>query len=57
MKEMINADSVCDERPTFELPELDWKKQGGMVPAVVQDEADGGVLMVGWMNPESLEKH
>lgn len=43
MKEMINAESVCDERPTFELPELDWKKQGGMV------------LMVGWMDPPALE--
>ncbi|MBP7858154.1 bifunctional phosphoribosyl-AMP cyclohydrolase/phosphoribosyl-ATP diphosphatase [Candidatus Saccharibacteria bacterium] len=43
-------------QPTFELPVLDWEKQGGMVPAVVQDEADGSVLMVGWMNPEALEK-
>jgi len=26
-----------------------------MLPAVVQDEADGTVLMVGWMNPLALE--
>jgi phosphoribosyl-ATP pyrophosphohydrolase/phosphoribosyl-AMP cyclohydrolase len=28
----------------------------GLVPAVVQDAADGRVLMVAWMNPEALEK-
>lgn len=56
MKDMINVEPVCDKRPIFELPGLDWEKQGGTVPAVVQDEADGAVLMVGWMNPESLEK-
>jgi phosphoribosyl-ATP pyrophosphohydrolase/phosphoribosyl-AMP cyclohydrolase len=55
MKEMINAESVCDERPIFELLGLDWEKQGGMVPAVVQDRADGMVLMVGWMDPPALE--
>jgi phosphoribosyl-AMP cyclohydrolase len=30
--------------------------QVGLIPAVVQDELDGKVLMVGWMNAESLEK-
>lgn len=40
--------------PVDEL-EIDWKKQGGMVPAIVQDEADGTVLMVGWMDPPALE--
>lgn len=38
------------------MPELDWKKQDGLVPAVVQDNADGAVLMVGWMDPPALEK-
>lgn len=38
------------------IPELDWEKQGGMVPAIVQDNADGAVLMVGWMDPPALEK-
>jgi phosphoribosyl-AMP cyclohydrolase len=26
----------------------------GLIPAVVQDSADGTVLMVGWMNAEAL---
>jgi phosphoribosyl-AMP cyclohydrolase len=28
----------------------------GLVPAIVQEEATGTVLMVGWMNEESLRK-
>jgi len=27
----------------------------GLVPAVIQDEADGAILMLGYMNKESLE--
>ena len=36
--------------------ELDWDKGGGLLPAVVQDAGDGAVLMVGYMNRESLER-
>jgi phosphoribosyl-AMP cyclohydrolase len=32
---------------------LRWNEQG-LLPAVVQDEANGAVLMVAWMNEESL---
>lgn len=32
---------------------LDFGKLGGLVPAVVQDHADGEVLMVGFMNEEA----
>lgn len=39
-----------------EIPDLDWEKQGGMIPAIVQDKKDGVVQMVGWMTPEALEK-
>ena len=53
---MKNFEKVGDERPKMELPKLDWEKQGGMVPAVVQDQADGTVLMVGWMDPPALDK-
>ena len=35
---------------------LDWEKVGGLIPAVVQDAGDGAVLMVGYMNRESLER-
>ena len=33
---------------------LDWAKVGGLIPAIVQDAANGAVLMLGYMNPEAL---
>ena len=33
---------------------VDFAKEGGLVPAVVQDAATGAVLMVGYMNDEAL---
>jgi phosphoribosyl-AMP cyclohydrolase len=36
--------------------ELDFKKSGGMLPAVVQEAGTGKVLMLGYMNPEAFEK-
>lgn len=36
--------------------ELDFEKSGGLVPAVVQDERSGEVLMVAYMNREAWEK-
>jgi phosphoribosyl-AMP cyclohydrolase len=36
--------------------QLDFAKMDGLVPAIVQDAADGEVLMLGFMNPESFEK-
>jgi phosphoribosyl-ATP pyrophosphohydrolase/phosphoribosyl-AMP cyclohydrolase len=36
--------------------EFDFDKMGGLLPAVVQDSAGGEVLMVGFMNRESLER-
>ncbi|HEY4530717.1 MAG TPA: bifunctional phosphoribosyl-AMP cyclohydrolase/phosphoribosyl-ATP diphosphatase HisIE [Luteimonas sp.] len=36
------------------LPALDWEKQGGLVPAVVQDAHSHRVLMLGYMSRESL---
>jgi phosphoribosyl-ATP pyrophosphohydrolase/phosphoribosyl-AMP cyclohydrolase len=35
--------------------ELDWKRGGGLVAAIVQDAASGRVLMLGYMDPEALE--
>ncbi|MFH0809800.1 MAG: phosphoribosyl-AMP cyclohydrolase [Pseudomonadota bacterium] len=32
------------------------KQQGGLIPAVAQDAATGEVLMLAYMNPESLAK-
>jgi phosphoribosyl-AMP cyclohydrolase len=34
--------------------EIDFQKCGGLVPAIIQDERSGDVLMLGFMNPESL---
>src|SRR5947199_7905392 len=36
--------------------DLDFKKMGGLVTAVIQDYASGRVLMVGFMNEESFSK-
>ncbi|MBN1534664.1 MAG: phosphoribosyl-AMP cyclohydrolase [Spirochaetes bacterium] len=35
--------------------ELDFDKQGGLVPAIAQDHATGEVLMLAYMNRESFE--
>jgi phosphoribosyl-ATP pyrophosphohydrolase/phosphoribosyl-AMP cyclohydrolase len=34
---------------------IDWSKDGGLVPAIVQDVDSGAVLMLGYMNREALE--
>lgn len=35
---------------------IDFDKSGGLVPAIIQDEQTLKVLMLGYMNPEALEK-
>lgn len=35
--------------------ELDFQKDAGLIPAIVQDAASGDVLMLGFMNREALE--
>ena len=36
--------------------ELDFKKMGGLIPAIIQDEQTSKVLMLGFMNEEALAK-
>lgn len=36
--------------------ELDFSKLDGLIPAVIQDQASGRVLMVGFMNEEAYRK-
>jgi phosphoribosyl-ATP pyrophosphohydrolase/phosphoribosyl-AMP cyclohydrolase len=36
------------------LPTLDWNKQNGLIPAIIQDTESMQVLMLGYMNAESL---
>ncbi len=35
---------------------IDFQKSGGLVPAIIQDERSGEVLMLGFMNADSLSK-
>jgi phosphoribosyl-ATP pyrophosphohydrolase/phosphoribosyl-AMP cyclohydrolase len=35
---------------------MDFTKLSGLIPAVIQDDASGEVLMVGFMNEEALER-
>ena len=37
-----------------QIESLDWKKSGGLIPAVVQDAETLQVLMLGYMNEEAL---
>lgn len=39
-----------------DIKTFDWEKTGGLIPVVVQDACSGQVLMLGYMNPEALEK-
>lgn len=36
--------------------EIDFEKMDGLAPAVVQEDATGEVLMLGFMNPEAFAK-
>jgi len=40
----------------IEISKLQFDKLNGLVPCVVQDAMTGKVLMLGFMNPEALEK-
>ena len=35
---------------------LDFEKQGGLIPAIIQDNTTGKVLMLGFMNQEAFNK-
>lgn len=35
------------------MTQIDFAKSGGLVPAIIQDDATGGVLMLGFMNAEA----
>jgi phosphoribosyl-AMP cyclohydrolase / phosphoribosyl-ATP pyrophosphohydrolase len=54
------GDEGSAEQPHQRIPysetRLDFEKQGGLVPAIVQDHQTREVLMVGFMNPEAWEK-
>ena len=35
---------------------IDWKKGGGLVPAIVQHAVTGRILMLGYMNAKALKR-
>jgi phosphoribosyl-AMP cyclohydrolase len=37
-------------------PEIDFEKMQGLVPTIIQDAANGEVLMVGFMNDEAWKR-
>lgn len=39
-----------------QVNELDWDKQDGLIPAVIQNHLSGKVLMLGYMDKAALEK-
>jgi phosphoribosyl-ATP pyrophosphohydrolase/phosphoribosyl-AMP cyclohydrolase len=41
-------------RNSNDIPELDWDKVDGLLPAIVQDAFDGRVLMQAYMSPKAL---
>lgn len=38
------------------IDKVDWDKINGLLPVIIQDATAGTVLMLGYMNPEALEK-
>jgi phosphoribosyl-ATP pyrophosphohydrolase/phosphoribosyl-AMP cyclohydrolase len=49
-----DAAAVEVEVTTDPLERLDWSKQIGLIPAIVQDADNGRVLMLGYMNRDAL---
>lgn len=41
---------------TMDLKNIDFKKMNGLLPAIVQDAQTSQILMLGFMNEESLQK-
>ena len=37
------------------MTDLDFDKDGGLIPAIVQDDTNGEILMLGFMNREAYE--
>ncbi len=56
----IESSAGTPEQPHQKVPyaeaRLDFEKEDGLVPAIVQDHQTKEVLMVGFMNPEAWEK-
>jgi len=42
-------------KPEMDVLKIDFDKLGGIVPVIIQDAADGYVLMLGFMNNEAFD--
>ncbi|MBU1177630.1 bifunctional phosphoribosyl-AMP cyclohydrolase/phosphoribosyl-ATP diphosphatase HisIE [Patescibacteria group bacterium] len=45
-----------NQNQTKFIAKIDWEKGGGLVPGIIQDVNTSRVLMLGYLNQESLEK-
>ena len=45
---------VVRHMSAIDIEKLDWAKDGGLIPAIVQDAETQRVLMLGYMNREAL---
>ena len=50
-----NSLNIMTYSTNFSIEELRFDKNG-LIPAVAQDWLDGSILMLAWMNKESLNK-
>ncbi|MEM6812678.1 MAG: bifunctional phosphoribosyl-AMP cyclohydrolase/phosphoribosyl-ATP diphosphatase HisIE [Pseudomonadota bacterium] len=46
---------MCESNINFEVNDLDWDKGEGLLPAIIQDSLTKNILMLGYMNKESLK--
>ena len=54
---MIAGKQAPTTKPNpMKTPKIDWKKNNGLVPAIVQDAATLQVLMLGYMNAAALRQ-
>ena len=49
------TDSIVRETSTFDVDALAWDKQGGLMPAIIQDVRTHRVLMLGYMDRAALD--
>ena len=49
-----NINEIAGVEPSFKIDELKFNEKG-LIPAIVQDHYSKKVLMMAWMNKESLE--
>jgi len=49
------TESASDQTPAAVVARVSWNRDG-LLPAIIQDDADGAVLMLGYMDDEALRR-